>query len=87
MNETLLNLILDALVCHALTPERLVMEHMLLIAVLHANVGTEVGKEFYCYNNFVGPLFNVFLVPNSNFYSNFLSFLRSPFPAIHDEEI
>ena len=47
MNETLLNLTLNALVSHVLTPERLVMEHMLLIAVLHANVGTEVGKKFY----------------------------------------
>lgn len=44
MNETLLHLFTDALVSHVLTPERLVMEHMLLIAVLHANVGSEIGK-------------------------------------------
>ncbi|XP_026285049.1 nucleolar MIF4G domain-containing protein 1 [Frankliniella occidentalis] len=46
MNETLLGLFSDALISHVLTPERLVMEHMLLIAVLHANVGTEVGAHF-----------------------------------------
>ena len=28
-----------------LTPERLVMEHAVLVAVLHANVGTEVGAS------------------------------------------
>jgi hypothetical protein len=26
-----------------LTPERLVMEHIMLVAILHANVGTEVS--------------------------------------------
>lgn len=45
MNETLLNLYMEALVATVLTPERLVMEHTLLIAVLHANVGSEVGKS------------------------------------------
>lgn len=47
MNETLLNLYMEALVSSVLTPERLVMEHMLLIAVLHANVGSEVGKTLH----------------------------------------
>ncbi|XP_034243707.1 nucleolar MIF4G domain-containing protein 1 homolog [Thrips palmi] len=46
MNETLLTLYMEALVSTVLTPERLVMEHMLLIAVLHANVGSEVGAHF-----------------------------------------
>lgn len=46
MNETLLSLFNDSLISHILTPERLVMEHMLLIAVLHANVGSEVGAHF-----------------------------------------
>jgi hypothetical protein len=31
-----------------LTPERLVMEHIMLVAILHANVGTEVNiSHFY----------------------------------------
>lgn len=44
MNETLTNLLLDSLVTRVLTPERLLMEHVMLVAILHANVGTEVGK-------------------------------------------
>jgi nucleolar MIF4G domain-containing protein 1 len=35
----------SGLVAPVLTPERLVMEHALLISVLHANVGTEVGAN------------------------------------------
>lgn len=44
MNETLTNLLLDSLLSSVLTPERLLVEHVMLIAILHANVGTEVGK-------------------------------------------
>lgn len=44
MSETLTSLLLESLVSTVLTPERLLMEHMLLIAVLHANVGSEVGE-------------------------------------------
>lgn len=43
MNVTLASLMNDALISKALAPERMVMEHALLIAALHANVGTEVG--------------------------------------------
>lgn len=43
MNSCLLSLITEALVARFLTPERLVVEHTALIAVLHANVGLEVG--------------------------------------------
>lgn len=45
MNETVTNLILESLISHVTTPERLLIEHVLLITILHANVGTEVGKE------------------------------------------
>lgn len=44
MNEALTDLLLESLVAHVLTPERLVMEHAMLVAILHANVGTEVGE-------------------------------------------
>jgi len=44
MNNTLTSLTLEALVSPVLTPDRLVMEHCLLISLLHANVGSEVGK-------------------------------------------
>lgn len=44
MNETLTNLMLESLVSEVITPERLLIEHILLISILHANVGTEVGK-------------------------------------------
>lgn len=45
MNTTLTTSICDALISHVLAPERMVMEHALLIAALHANVGTEVGAN------------------------------------------
>lgn len=45
MNTTLIALICESLILHALAPERMVMEHCLLIAALHANVGMEVGAN------------------------------------------
>lgn len=45
MNTTLSTLICDALISPAIAPERMVMEHAMLIAALHANVGTEVGAN------------------------------------------
>lgn len=44
MSETLTSLIITSLIDTVSTPERLLIEHILLIAILHANVGTEVGK-------------------------------------------
>lgn len=49
MNITLTSLIFDSLVSNVLAPERMVLEHMLLIAALHGNVGSEVG-ELILYN-------------------------------------
>ncbi|KAG4076750.1 hypothetical protein HA402_002037 [Bradysia odoriphaga] len=46
MNVTLTSLIFDSLVSNVLAPERMVLEHMLLIAALHGNVGSEVGAHF-----------------------------------------
>lgn len=46
VNHTLTQLIDDALVSNVLAPERLVLEHMMLVAALHANIGSEVGAEF-----------------------------------------
>ncbi|XP_035790197.1 nucleolar MIF4G domain-containing protein 1 homolog [Anopheles albimanus] len=46
MNSTLTSLLLEALVAPTLTPERMVLEHTLLVAILHANVGSEVGSHF-----------------------------------------
>lgn len=46
MNESMTSLILESLVCHVLTPERLLLEHVMLITILHANVGSEVGAHF-----------------------------------------
>lgn len=46
MNNTLTSLITEALISNVLAPERLVLEHALLITVLHANVGSEVGAHF-----------------------------------------
>ncbi|XP_018561750.1 nucleolar MIF4G domain-containing protein 1 homolog [Anoplophora glabripennis] len=46
MSETLTNLMMESLVSEVITPERLLIEHVVLIIVLHANVGTEVGAHF-----------------------------------------
>ena len=44
VNRTLADLLLDCLVHEtALIPSRLIMEHCMLVAILTANVGTEVG--------------------------------------------
>jgi len=45
MNQTLTDILMSSLVADSLTPERLVMEHVMLVAILHANVGTEVGAH------------------------------------------
>ncbi|XP_069109794.1 nucleolar MIF4G domain-containing protein 1-like [Argopecten irradians] len=47
MNETLAGIILDACVSVVITPERLAMELMMLLAILHGNVGTEVESVKY----------------------------------------
>lgn len=46
MNEMITNLMLDSIVAPALTAERLVTEHMMCVAILHANIGTQVGANF-----------------------------------------
>lgn len=46
MNDTLTSLVMESVISNVITPERLLMEHVLLITILHANVGTEVGAHF-----------------------------------------
>lgn len=46
MNETITNLMTESIIAPVLTAERLVTEHMMCIAVLHANIGTQVGANF-----------------------------------------
>jgi len=46
MNETLFALITEAIISPVLTPERLVTEYAMLITILHANIGSEVGAHF-----------------------------------------
>ena len=46
MNELLSLLMIESLVTPVLTPNRLITEHMMCIAILHANVGTEIGAHF-----------------------------------------
>ncbi|XP_067871109.1 nucleolar MIF4G domain-containing protein 1 [Heterodontus francisci] len=45
MNDTLTDVLLAACVTPALMPNRLMMEHVLLISILHHNVGIEVGAH------------------------------------------
>lgn len=44
MNNTLTKLVSEAIISHVLSPERMVLEYAMLVAVLHANVGNEVGE-------------------------------------------
>ncbi|XP_022099083.1 nucleolar MIF4G domain-containing protein 1-like isoform X2 [Acanthaster planci] len=46
MNQLLTELVLDSCVGQLLSGDRLVMEHIMLIAVLNASIGTEVGAHF-----------------------------------------
>ncbi|XP_065359794.1 nucleolar MIF4G domain-containing protein 1 homolog [Calliphora vicina] len=46
MNETLNKLLQEALVSKVLANERMVQEHMVLLAYLHAHVGSEIGAHF-----------------------------------------
>lgn len=46
MNKILSELLMESLVVSVRTPERLIMEHALLVTVLHSNVDTEVGVYF-----------------------------------------
>lgn len=42
MNETLTDILMNACVTAVAMPARLLMEHVLLVSVLHHNVGIEV---------------------------------------------
>ncbi|XP_063063155.1 nucleolar MIF4G domain-containing protein 1 [Engraulis encrasicolus] len=46
MSDTLTDILLAACVTPALMPDRLLMEHILLVSVLHYTVGLEVGAQF-----------------------------------------
>ncbi|XP_060731228.1 nucleolar MIF4G domain-containing protein 1 [Tachysurus vachellii] len=46
MNDVLTEVLMAACVTPALMPDRLLMEHMLLVSVLHHTVGLEVGAHF-----------------------------------------
>lgn len=46
MNVMLSKLMMESIVVPVLTPDGLICEHMMLITILHANIGTEVGAHF-----------------------------------------
>ncbi|XP_064301094.1 nucleolar MIF4G domain-containing protein 1 [Phalacrocorax carbo] len=46
MNETLTDILMNACVTPVAMPARLMMEHVLLVSILHHNVGIEVGAHF-----------------------------------------
>lgn len=46
MNETLTKLLQEALLGSTKTNERMVQEHMVLLAYLHAQIGSEIGAHF-----------------------------------------
>ncbi|KAM9386976.1 nucleolar MIF4G domain-containing protein 1 [Phaethornis superciliosus] len=46
MNETLTDILMNACVTAVAMPAKLMMEHILLVSILHHNVGIEVGAHF-----------------------------------------
>lgn len=46
VNSLLTEIIVDSLVSNVLTGDRMVLEHTLLIATLHGNIGSEIGAYF-----------------------------------------
>ncbi|XP_061379286.1 nucleolar MIF4G domain-containing protein 1 homolog [Danaus plexippus] len=46
MNTVLTSLYMEGVVGRSMTPERMLAEHAAMIAVLHANVGSEIGAHF-----------------------------------------
>ncbi|XP_065688767.1 nucleolar MIF4G domain-containing protein 1 [Patagioenas fasciata] len=46
MNDTLTDILMNACVTPVAMPARLMMEHVLLVSILHHNVGIEVGAHF-----------------------------------------
>lgn len=46
VNSCLMEIVFDSLVTSVLSKERQVLEHILLISVLHANIGSEIGAYF-----------------------------------------
>ena len=56
MNDCLRELVIDMTMSHVITPERLSMELAMLVALLHNNIGTEIGlyRCFKCF--YIGHL-------------------------------
>lgn len=68
MNDTLAEVLLAACVTPALMPDRLLMEHVLLVSVLHHAVGLEVNAALIILDfEFVKMKRTFFKIMNSNF--------------------
>lgn len=52
VNHTFMRLLTESLLSPVSSPERIVIEHAMLISILHANVGTEIGGIYaiHCLN-------------------------------------
>ena len=50
MNEFLFQVICDACISRTKMPERLLMEHMIIVAALHTSIGAEVGMGSFFFN-------------------------------------
>lgn len=44
INECMLDILYAVLLRDVIVPERVILEHVMLIAILHANIGTEIGR-------------------------------------------
>lgn len=67
MNDTLTEVLLAACVTPALMPDRLLMEHVLLVSILHHAVGLEVNAALIILDfEFVKMKRTFFKIMNSN---------------------
>ena len=62
MTECLAELVMASCVSTVLIPERLVMEHAMLLTILHCNVATDIGEMYYCYLVSICIIESIFLL-------------------------
>lgn len=87
MNLTLTSLIFDSLVSNVLAPERMVLEHMMLIAALHANVGSEVGELHDDINLLVLFEFFHFHPSGAHFLQSMIEKFSSMLTSLHEYDV
>ena len=82
VNETLRELVMDQALTDVITPDRLSMELAMLIALLHNNVGSEVGMSHILFCPYSAYCCGLFIDLISG--AGFLEMLTEMFDTLHD---